>query len=107
MSERSELTPYIYYLVGLYIFYFCRFTAEEKASRPPMCHMPFGYGPRSCIGMRLALLETRIVLIELFKKYTFVRAPDTEVYTTYDKFFTSYKVRQSLILCTVTKICRI
>lgn len=56
-----------------------RFTAEEKAKRPQFCHMPFGCGPRSCIGMRLALLELKITLIELLKQFSFVRAPDTEV----------------------------
>ena len=29
--------------------------------------------------MRLALLETKIALIELLKRYTFIRAPETEV----------------------------
>ena len=58
---------------------FCRFKGEERAKRPQLCHMPFGFGPRSCIGMRFALLEAKIALIELLKKYTFVRAPDTEV----------------------------
>ena len=43
--------------------------------------MPFGFGPCSCIGMRFALLEANIALIELLKRYTFVRAPDTEVAT--------------------------
>ena len=59
--------------------WFGRFTAEEKAKRPQMCHMPFGFGPRSCIGMRLALLEAKIALIELLKRYTFIRAPETKV----------------------------
>ena len=31
--------------------------------------------------MRLALLEAKIALIEVLKRYTFIRAPDTEVYT--------------------------
>ena len=56
-----------------------RFTAEEKAKRPQLCHLPFGFGPRSCIGMRFALLEAKMALIELLKRYTFVKAPDTEV----------------------------
>ena len=59
--------------------YLNRFTPEERAKRPQLCHLPFGFGPRNCIGMRFALLEAKIALMELLKKYTFVRAPDTEV----------------------------
>ena len=56
-----------------------RFSKEERAKRPQLCHMPFGFGPRNCIGMRFALLEVKVALMELLRKYTFVRAPDTEV----------------------------
>ena len=62
-----------------FVLLFHRFTAEERAKRPQMCHMPFGFGPRNCIGMRFALLEAKIALIELLKRYTFVRTADTEV----------------------------
>jgi hypothetical protein len=62
-----------------YIHVLFRFTPEERAKRPQLAHMPFGFGPRSCIGMRFAMLEAKMALIELLKKYTFVRAPDTEV----------------------------
>ena len=30
--------------------------------------------------MRLALLEAKIALIEVLKRYTLIRAPETEVY---------------------------
>ena len=56
-----------------------RFTSEERAKRPQLSHMPFGFGPRNCIGLRLALLEAKVALIEVLKSYTFVRAPETEV----------------------------
>ena len=56
-----------------------RFTADERAKRPQLCHIPFGFGPRSCIGIRFALLMTKITLMELLKKYSIITAPDTEV----------------------------
>ena len=59
--------------------FFLRFRPEEKEKRPQLCHMPFGWGPRNCIGMRFALLEAKMALIYILRKYTFVQAPDTEV----------------------------
>ena len=56
-----------------------RFSAEEKAKRPQLCYMPFGTGPRSCIGQRLALLEAKIALMGVLKKFSLVRAPETKV----------------------------
>ena len=56
-----------------------RFTEEEKEKRPHLAHMPFGLGPRSCIGMRFAMLEAKLALITLLEKYKFVRGPETEV----------------------------
>ena len=57
----------------------CRFTPEQKAKRNPLCHIPFGYGPRNCIGSRFALMEAKMALIEILKGYHFVRVPETEV----------------------------
>lgn len=57
----------------------CRFTDEEKAKRPQYSFIPFGAGPRNCLGKRFALLETKLVIMELLKQFTFIRAPDTEV----------------------------
>ena len=71
------------YIVQDYIYFNahspCRFTDEEKAKRPQFCYCPFGSGPRNCIGMRFALLEAKIALIELMKNFTFIKAPETEV----------------------------
>ena len=57
----------------------CRFTPEEKAKRHPCAYMPFGYGPRNCIGMRFALLEVKMALIEIVSKFRMALSPETKV----------------------------
>ena len=72
---------YVYSVLYVCIlgFLICRFTPEEKAKRHPCAYMPFGYGPRSCIGMRLALLEAKMALIEIVSKFRIVPSPETKV----------------------------
>ena len=59
--------------------FLCRFAPEEKAKHHPCAYMGFGYGPRSCIGMRFALLELKMALIEIVSKFRIVLAPETKV----------------------------
>ncbi|XP_041746557.1 thromboxane-A synthase [Coregonus clupeaformis] len=56
-----------------------RFTAEAKASRHPFVYLPFGAGPRSCVGMRLAQLEIKMALVHVFRKFNIVACTDTKV----------------------------
>ena len=63
----------------LFLLHFCSFTPEEKIKRPQLCHMPFGWGPRNCIGMRFALIEAKMALAAILKDYKFVQTADTEV----------------------------
>ena len=46
-----------------------RFFYEEERSRiPKYTYMPFGLGPRSCIGGQLAMMESKIILATLLQK---------------------------------------
>ncbi|EFN55959.1 hypothetical protein CHLNCDRAFT_57715 [Chlorella variabilis] len=45
--------------------------AEEASKRHPNAFMPFGLGPRMCIGYRFALQELQIVLIRIYQRFTF------------------------------------
>ncbi|QLH81986.1 cytochrome P450 [Halosimplex pelagicum] len=48
----------------------------ETGDRPEYAYFPFGGGPRICIGRRLALLETRLVLARLLQQFRFEPVTD-------------------------------
>ncbi|XP_078667917.1 cytochrome P450 3A9-like isoform X1 [Branchiostoma floridae x Branchiostoma belcheri] len=56
-----------------------RFTKEERGKRSQFDWLPFGAGPRNCIGMRLALLELKVGLARVLMKYCLLTGPDTVV----------------------------
>lgn len=58
-----------------------RFLKEsfECKSRDSMAFLPFGGGPRGCLGMRFAMIETKILLAAVLAKFRFVTCPETPV----------------------------
>lgn len=46
-----------------------RFTEELAKSRHPMFFLPFGDGPRNCIGARFAYNQTKVGIIKIIKDY--------------------------------------
>ena len=56
-----------------------RFLPERKSERNPIAWIPFGGGPRNCIGMRFALMELKIALVRILKNYNIEKSSETQV----------------------------
>ncbi|GJQ81529.1 Cyp6a9 [Trypoxylus dichotomus] len=54
-----------------------RFNEENKAFLKENTYLPFGTGPRKCIGMRFAMVQSKLALALLLKNFTFTLNPKT------------------------------
>lgn len=71
----------------------CRFTAEARLQQRPFTYLPFGAGPRSCLGVRLGLLVVKLTLLQVLHKFRFEASSETQVRVRYSR------VGSTLFLC--------
>ena len=55
-----------------------RFSRERKKAYHPFAFMPFGGGPRLCIGNNFALMEMQLVLVKILQRYELEATPGFE-----------------------------
>lgn len=56
-----------------------RFSSENRKQIPPYAYLPFGGGPRLCIGNNFAIMEMQLVLIEMIRRYDFALIPGQDI----------------------------
>ncbi|XP_053683472.1 probable cytochrome P450 9f2 [Sabethes cyaneus] len=56
-----------------------RFSEANKANINLSAYLPFGIGPRNCIGSRFALMEMKAIIYQLLLNFSFERTEQTQV----------------------------
>ncbi|XP_051018872.1 cytochrome P450 3A25 [Acomys russatus] len=56
-----------------------RFSKENKGNINPYIYMPFGNGPRNCIGMRFALIGIKLAIIRVLQNFTVQPCEKTQI----------------------------
>lgn len=61
------------------------FLPQKCKERDSVLYMPFGEGPRNCIGQRFGEMQTRLALASLVKNFKFSTCEQTHIPATFDK----------------------
>ncbi|CAG2112716.1 unnamed protein product, partial [Medioppia subpectinata] len=56
-----------------------RWLPENKHKLVPYAYVPFGTGPRNCLGMRFALMEVKLAVAHIVMHFRFTKVPQTEI----------------------------
>uniref|UniRef100_A0A8C7C397 unspecific monooxygenase n=1 Tax=Neovison vison TaxID=452646 RepID=A0A8C7C397_NEOVI len=56
-----------------------RFSKKNKDSINPYIYLPFGTGPRNCLGMRFAILNMKLALVRVLQNFSFKPCKETQI----------------------------
>ncbi|XP_075167814.1 uncharacterized protein LOC142239971 [Haematobia irritans] len=61
-----------------------RFSKENRININPMTYLPFGSGPRNCVGSRLGLLQVKLALVHILKNHYVQLCDQTNINPQFD-----------------------
>ncbi|XP_058425193.1 cytochrome P450 3A12-like [Diceros bicornis minor] len=56
-----------------------RFSKKNKDSINPYLYLPFGTGPRNCIGMRFAVVNVKLAVVRMLQSFSFKPCKETQI----------------------------
>jgi cytochrome P450 family 9 len=75
-----------------------RFSDENKHNINAGAYIPFGVGPRNCIGSRFALMESKAVLYYMLLNFSFDATAKTEIPLIFSKTFFAFQAKNGVHL---------
>ena len=67
-----------------------RFSEKQKSSRSKFVFLPFGEGPRICVGKRMAMIELKVAMVQILKDYSLELSKKTALPIKRDTSFSTY-----------------
>lgn len=64
-----------------------RFSAEEQSKRHKGVYLPFGDGPRTCVGMRFGVAQVKVALMHLVRNFKVKLSPNHKPFVVDSKCF--------------------
>lgn len=75
-----------------------RFSPENRKNINPYTYLPFGVGPKICIGMKLGLLKIKLIFVYLLSHFEIVANEKTEIPLILEKSVITMKAKNGFQL---------
>ncbi|XP_048223856.1 cytochrome P450 3A9-like [Perognathus longimembris pacificus] len=82
-----------------------RFSKKNKDNIDSCMYLPFGAGPRNCIGMRFALVTMKLAIVRVLQNFSFKACEETQVPLKLDRQ-SLLKPQKPIVLSVISRDCK-